>query len=81
MSLVLMSEKGQVTIPRDLREKLHIRKGDALMAELDPRGGIRLMPAAVLPMENYSDERLAEFAKEDAVTPAERRRIRKRLDA
>ena len=79
MGIVLMSEKGQVTIPQDIRRKLNIMKGDALMAELDDSGGIRLVPAAVLPLEVYSEKRLKEFETEDALTPSERKRLRKTL--
>ncbi len=79
MAIVLMSEKGQVTIPREIRDKLHIQKGDPLLVDLDAQGVIRLRPAAVLPVETYSDERLKEFAKENALTVAEKRRFRKLL--
>ena len=81
MSIVLMSEKGQVTIPRDIREKLRIVKGDPLLVEMDPQGGIRMRVAAVLPVENYSEERLREFEKEDALSPSERGRLGKTMHA
>ena len=81
MSIVLMSEKGQVTIPRDIRKKLGIAKGDPLLVEVDSQGGIRLRLAAVLPLESYSEERLKEFAKEDTMIPLERQRLQKSLDA
>jgi len=81
MSIVVMSEKGQVTIPQDLRKKLGISKGDPLLVEMDPNGAILLRPAAVFPVESYSDERLREFAKEDALTISERRRLKKTLNA
>ena len=74
-----MSEKGQVTIPREIREKLHINKGDPLVVDLDPQGVIRLQPAAVLPVETYSDGRLQEFERENTLSPAEKRRFRKHI--
>ena len=74
-----MSEKGQVTIPREIREKLHIGKGDPLVVDLDSQGVIRLQPAAILPVETYSGDRLKEFARENTLTPAEKRRFRKHL--
>jgi AbrB family looped-hinge helix DNA binding protein len=79
MSIVLMSEKGQITIPREIREKLHINKGDPLVVDLDPQGVIRLQPAAVLPVETYSDGRLKEFERENTLTATEKRRFRKHL--
>ncbi len=72
-----MSEKGQVTIPREIREKLGIQKGDPLVVDLDSQGVIRPQPAAVLPVETYSDERLKEFERENTLTLAEKRRFRK----
>ena len=81
MSIVLMSEKGQVTIPQDIRKKLRISKGDPLLVEMDPQGVIRMRIAAVLPVETYSEERLREFEKEDAMTRTETERLRKTLNA
>jgi hypothetical protein len=63
----------------NMRNKLRIAKSDTLLAELDSSVGIRLVPATVLPMENYSEERLKEFKKEDALPPSEQRRLRKTL--
>lgn len=80
MSIVLMSEKGQVTIPQDIRKRLRIAKGDPLVVDVDSQGGIRLRVAAVLPMETYSDARLKAFREEDRMTPAERRQVQKLLN-
>ena len=81
MSIVTMSEKGQVTIPQEFRKSLHIVKGDSLLIEMDAQGAIVIRPAAVLAVETYSEARLKTFADEDAMTPAERRRVQKALDA
>ena len=81
MSIVTMSEKGQVTIPQEIRKSLNISKGDALVVEMDAQGAIIMRPAAVLPIENYSAERLKEFAVADAMTASERRRLQKALNA
>jgi AbrB family looped-hinge helix DNA binding protein len=79
MSIVVMSEKGQVTIPQDIRKRLHIVKGDALLVEVDPQGAILLRLAMVLPVEMYSEQRLKEFAHEDTLTEAEQRRLKQKL--
>ena len=78
MSLVLMSEKGQVTIPQEIRRKLHISKGDSLNVEMTPEGRIVLNPVAVLPLELYSEARLREFAKEDELTESEKQLLKKK---
>ena len=77
MSIVLMSEKGQVTIPQSIRQKLKIAKGDPLLVDMDPKGCIRLRVATVLPVENYSNERLKEFEKENTLTAQEKKHFRK----
>jgi AbrB family looped-hinge helix DNA binding protein len=79
MSIVVLSEKGQVTIPQEIRKALKISKGDPLLVEIDPEGRIVLRPAAVLPIEIYSEERLKEFEQEDSLTASERRRLKKPL--
>ncbi len=81
MTFVVMSEKGQVTIPQQFRKAMHVSKGDALVVEAAPGGGLLLRPAAVFPVEVYSEERLAGFAKEDGLTEGEQRRIQKALHA
>ncbi len=81
MTFVVMSEKGQVTIPQEIRQKLHLGKGDPLSVMLTDSGGIVLKPAAVFPVEMYSTERMEEFEREDRMTPAEKKRLRKALHA
>jgi AbrB family looped-hinge helix DNA binding protein len=81
MSIVLVSEKGQVTIPQEIRKRLCIAKGDPLVVELDAQGGIRLRVAAVFPVETYSEDRVREFQREDRMTANERRRVQKALNA
>jgi AbrB family looped-hinge helix DNA binding protein len=77
---ITISGKGQVTIPRELRKSLGIHKGDVLIAELDSQHrGILLRPATVLPLESYSETRLAEFAVEDKMTSSERQRLETKL--
>ena len=81
MTFVVLSEKGQVTIPQQFRKAMHVSKGAALVVESAPGGGILLRPAAVFPVEMYSEERLAEFAKEDQLVEGERQRVQKALRA
>ncbi len=81
MTLVVMSEKGQVTIPQEIRQKLHLAKGDPLSVDLTDNGGIVLRPAAVFPVEMYSPQRLEEFEREDRMTSDEKKRLRKGRNA
>jgi len=81
MTLVVMSEKGQITIPQEIRQKLHLAKGDPLSVDLTDNGGIVLRPSGVFPVEMYSAERLREFEREDQLTSDEKKRLRKGLNA
>ncbi|MDN5872480.1 MAG: AbrB/MazE/SpoVT family DNA-binding domain-containing protein [Nitrococcus sp.] len=47
-------------MPAKLRKALHLRPQDKLIAETTP-DGLLLRPAATLPIEFYTAERIAEF--------------------
>ena len=50
-----------------------------LLVETTPEGAILLRPAAVYPMEVYSDERIQEFERENAVPADIQARVRASL--
>lgn len=62
---VTVTGRGVVTLPAKLREALGIKADDLLIAETTP-DGLLLRPAVTLPVEMYSDERVAEFDREEA---------------
>lgn len=62
---VTVTGRGVVTLPAKLREALGIKADDLLIAETTP-DGLLLRPAVTLPVEVYSDERVAEFDREEA---------------
>jgi antitoxin PrlF len=75
---LVVSNRGQVTLPVSLRKRLGIEPGDVLI--VDDRGGeLVLKPAAVLEIEHYSDEQIAEWDRDDALSDTERARIEARL--
>lgn len=51
-----------------------------MLAEATNDGAIVLRPAAVYPIEIYSDERIAEFEQANAVSDAVLNKVRQRLD-
>lgn len=55
-----VSSRGVVTLPAKLRAALGLRPDDLLIAETTPEG-VLLRPAVTLPVEIYSDKRIAEF--------------------
>lgn len=64
VTIIKMSARGTVTLPKELRKKLAMKGEEMLIAESTDEG-ILLKPAATYPIELYSDERLAEFANAD----------------
>lgn len=68
-----VGSRGTVVIPADLRRRYGLEQGTTIIAE--PREeGLLLRPAAVLPLETYSDERKAEFLLSNAVDEDDYRR-------
>jgi AbrB family looped-hinge helix DNA binding protein len=73
--MVKLGKKGQLNVPREIMQRLGLHGGDMLLMEVDEEGAIILRPTGVYPLELYSDERVAEFAEADELSPEERRRL------
>lgn len=61
---VTMTERGGITIPAPLRKALGLTGNDRLIVE-ETSEGLLLRPAVSVPIEIYSEERIAEFAKDE----------------
>ena len=46
MALSTITSKGQITIPKEIREQLHLRTGDKLDFRLAEDGSLRVFPIA-----------------------------------
>lgn len=60
-----VTDRGTVTLPARLRRALGIKADDQLIAEATPEG-LLLRPAITLPIEIYSEKRIAEFDAAEA---------------
>ena len=60
-----ISGRGLIALPAKMREATGIRPQDNIIAETTPEG-ILLRPAVTVPIEIYSDERIAEFDQAEA---------------
>ena len=60
-----VTSRGVVTLPAKLRAALGLKPDDHLIAETTPEG-LLLRPAVTLPVEVYSDKRIAEFDEAEA---------------
>ena len=66
-SKVTMNARGVITIPAAIRQALGLKANDELIVE-QTNQGVLLRPAVSVPIEFYSEERIAEFAgDEDAI--------------
>jgi AbrB family looped-hinge helix DNA binding protein len=75
---LIVSSRGQITLPAGMRKHLGIAPGSAVIIE-ERNGELALKPAAVLEIERYTDEQVAGWDREDKLTAAERKRILTRL--
>lgn len=79
MELVKLGRRGQVSIPQALLRSLGLEGEGWLIAEPGDNGAIVLRPAGVYPIELYSDERIAEFDAEGAISDGEWEQVRQLL--
>ena len=77
---LIVSSRGQITLPADMRKQLGIAPGTAVIIE-DRNGELTLKPAAVLEIETYSEQQIAQWDREDTLTAEDRQRILARLQA
>ncbi len=74
-----LSSRGTLTLPAKLRQSLGLKADDQLIAETVPEG-LLLRPAVTLPIEIYTERRIAEFDTAEAelagVLKARKRRSR-----
>jgi len=61
---VTISQRGVITIPARMREAYGLKANDHLIIEETPEG-LLLRPAVSLPIELYTEERIAEFTRDD----------------
>ena len=47
MSIATVTSKGQVTIPKEVRDALHLKQGDRLEFVVDADGTVRIQPLKV----------------------------------
>ena len=75
---LIMSDKGQITLPAAMRKLLGLGKSSELTAE-QVGGRIVLTPAVVLETELYTDEQIAEWDRADTFKKGERQKLSSKL--
>ena len=77
---VVVSSRGQLTLPVGLRKRFGIQAGGPVIIE-DRDGEIILKPAIVMEVELYSDEQIAAWDRNDILDDGERTALKQRLTA
>lgn len=75
---LVVSSRGQITLPAALRKRLGIKSGDVMILE-DRGNEVVLKPGIVLEIQRYSDEQISQWAAEDKLSDQERNQIRDSL--
>jgi len=75
---IIVSSRGQITLPASMRKKLGIKPGGVVVAE-ERNGEVVLRPAAVVEVDVYNDADIAAWQEEDQLSSAEKQRILEKL--
>ena len=79
MDTVKLGKKGQLSLPAAVLRKLGLQGTTTLLVEATDDGAVILRPAAVYPIELYTDARIKEFEEENRLTKSQQARVRKVL--
>ncbi len=71
---LIVSSRGQITLPAATRRRLGIKGGDVLILE-DRGNEFVLKPGVVLEVDVYTDEQIAQWDAVDRLDDSERRRV------
>ena len=77
---LVVSSRGQITLPATLRKRLGIKGGDVMILE-DRGDELVLKPGMVVELQLYGDEQIARWDAEDSLSDEERTRILAKLPA
>ena len=76
ITLIQLSERGQITLPSEVRKTLGLRGGDAFQVRIE-EGRVVLEPVEVTPVELYTDERIEAFLESAEMSEEQLRQARK----
>ena len=62
---IIIGQRGVLTLPAKLRKRYGLQQNDELIVE-ETDQGLLLRPCISMPIELYSDKRIAEFEQDDA---------------
>lgn len=62
---ITIGRRGAITLPAKMRKHFGLHQNDKLIVE-ETEQGLLLRPAVSMPIEMYSESRIAEFAEDEA---------------
>ena len=74
METVIVGERGQVTIPKKLRDRFGIKSKSPVVFELR-EDGIMIKPALTVTVREFSDDFIKAIVKSDQVKESEKKDI------
>jgi len=77
---LIVSNRGQLTLPASLRKRFGIKDGGAIILE-ERDNELVLKPAMVLEVEMYTDAQVSAWDEADRLADAERQSVLQRLAA
>ena len=77
---LIVSNRGQLTLPASLRKRFGIKDGGAIILE-ERDNELVLKPAMVLEVEMYTDAQVSAWDEADRLADAERQNLLQRLAA
>ena len=79
MEFITLGERGQLSLPASILDRLRLLPESVLTAELTADGAIVLRPAGDDLIEIYDDERIAEFEEANRLSDEDVRRVEQLL--
>ena len=70
----IVGERGQITIPKDLRKRLGIEPKTPVAMEITAQG-LLIHPTVTVPVRSFSDDFIEEIAAVDAIKKGEKEKI------
>lgn len=70
----IVGERGQITIPKELRKRLGIEPKTPVAMEITPQG-LLIHPTVTVPVRSFSDDFIEEIAAADALKKGEKEKI------
>lgn len=77
---LIVSNRGQLTLPASLRKRFGIKDGGAIILE-ERENELVLKPAMVLEVEMYTEAQMSAWDEADRLDDAERQSVLQRLAA